>query len=245
MCVWWHLCSYNSQIHHAKWEWRHWFIQTLEKALKQIYEILRKVSPIKMTSEEHKEYNNATKCYACEREFDKSKDEKKSRYHDHITGRYRGAACNDCNMRMQQQSFVPILFHNLEIYDSHLFITKHRQKCGRYWVHSKNRWELYLIQQKDPNGNIHQWEHRQRRKPIPWNQIPRFIKFTLESLDKLVSKLDQNRFKTLEKFAGTSPFLKQKCVFPYEFLDNFDKLSYPKLPPKEAFNSRLRLCHKW
>ena len=32
----------------------------------------------------------------------------------------------------------------------------------------------------------------------------------------------------------------QKQYFPYEFLDSFEKLQYPTLPPKEAFYSRLK-----
>ena len=52
------------------------------------------------------------------------KEEKvtKCKDHCHITGKYRGAACNKCNLRMRVPKFVPVLFHNLEGYDSHLFV---------------------------------------------------------------------------------------------------------------------------
>ncbi len=42
----------------------------------------------------------------------------------HGTGMYRGAACNKCrpNLRMKVPNFIPVLFHNLEGYDSHLFV---------------------------------------------------------------------------------------------------------------------------
>ncbi len=46
----------------------------------------------------------------------------KLRDHCHITGKYRGAACDKCNLRMRVPKFVPVLFHNLEGYDSHLFV---------------------------------------------------------------------------------------------------------------------------
>ena len=33
--------------------------------------------------------------------------------------------------------------------------------------------------------------------------------------------------------------LKCKCVYPYDYVDNLDRLSEPQLPPKETFYSKL------
>ena len=46
----------------------------------------------------------------------------KVRDHCHYTGKYRGAACSSCNSKMKKPKFVPVIFHNLQNYDSHLFI---------------------------------------------------------------------------------------------------------------------------
>ena len=65
-----------------------------------------------------KEYYKQTNCYVC----DKPIDNPKVRDHCHITGKFRGPAHNSCNINYKVPKFIPIIFHNLEGYDSHLFI---------------------------------------------------------------------------------------------------------------------------
>ena len=56
---------------------------------------------------------------------------KKSKYcndHCHITGKYRGSAHRDCNNNLRLNHKIPIIFHNLKNYDSHLII----QELGKF-----------------------------------------------------------------------------------------------------------------
>ena len=44
----------------------------------------------------------------------------KVREHCHITGKFRGAVQNQCNLKLRIPKKLPIIFHNLEVYDRHI-----------------------------------------------------------------------------------------------------------------------------
>ena len=48
--------------------------------------------------------------------------DRKVRDHDHITGKYRGAAHDRCNLRMGSTYKIPVFFHNFRGYDAHLIV---------------------------------------------------------------------------------------------------------------------------
>ena len=73
--------------------------------------------------EERERFEKETKCWMCKGEFKEDDHKnKKVKDHCHFTGRYRGAAHNSCNLKYRIPNFIPVVFHNLSGYDSHLFI---------------------------------------------------------------------------------------------------------------------------
>ncbi|WP_143442465.1 endonuclease domain-containing protein, partial [Klebsiella pneumoniae] len=50
-------------------------------------------------------------CYLCSKGF--SDENVKVRDHDHLTGIYRGAASNSCNINYKLPNFIPVVLHNL------------------------------------------------------------------------------------------------------------------------------------
>ena len=57
-------------------------------------------------------------CWICDRLIDNT--DNKAKDHCHITGKYRGAAHYSCNINFKITKKVPVIFHNLKGYDSHL-----------------------------------------------------------------------------------------------------------------------------
>ena len=89
--------------------------------------------------EQWREFNRATKCHICFKEF--REDDIKVRDHCHYTRSYRGPAHRNCNLRYKIPKYIPIIFHNLSGYDAHLFIKELGNKLdtGKIDVIAENK----------------------------------------------------------------------------------------------------------
>ena len=96
------------------------FVDTLEKIIKKIYNQTKFAKKMIYTKEDQNHFESATICHLCGDELGKDR----VRDHCHLTGKHRGAAHNDCNLKYQIPKFIPVFFHNLSGYDCHLFIKK-------------------------------------------------------------------------------------------------------------------------
>ena len=61
------------------------------------------------------------------------------------------------------------------------------------------------------------------------------------SLGALVNNLQKDAFKNLDRYytPEQAELIRQKGFYPYEYMDTEEKLNDTKLPPREAFYSRL------
>ena len=73
-----------------------------------------------MSEEEEHLFQQSNSCWICKKPIDN--DNKKVRDHCHVTGKFRGAAHSSCNINLQLTKKVPIIFHSLKGYDSHLIL---------------------------------------------------------------------------------------------------------------------------
>ena len=98
------------------------FIDTLIENIKDIYKRFKFPKRMIFGKKDKELYDSATVCHICEGELgtDRVRD------HCHLTGKFRGAAHNNCNLSYKVPKFFPVLFHNLSCYDAHLFVKKLR-----------------------------------------------------------------------------------------------------------------------
>ena len=75
-----------------------------------------------MTEEEEDLFQKSSNCWICKKLIDN--DEDKVRDHCHITGKFRGAAHESCNLNLKLTKNVPVIFHNLKNCDSHLIFNE-------------------------------------------------------------------------------------------------------------------------
>ena len=134
--------------------------------------------------------------------------------------------------------FTPVVFHNLSGYDSHLFIKNLGFSEGKIDCIPKNE-EKYISFSKKIEVRSYKKE-----KEIKVKHTIRFIdsfKFMAVSLDNLVNNLPKDDFNNLKRhYIGDKlGLLTRKGVYPHDYMDSLEKLKETKLPPKEAFYSRL------
>ena len=94
------------------------------KTILEKYEYCKKVMKkhfnknLIMSEKEEEQFQSSNTCWICEKLIDNH--DEKVRDDCHITGKFRGAAHWSCNINLQLTKKVPVIFHNLRGYDSHL-----------------------------------------------------------------------------------------------------------------------------
>ena len=97
------------------------------------------------------------------------------RDHDHMTGRYRMAAHNECNFKLKlnpKTAPIPVIFHNLKGYDGHLLMQAMARVQGEIKCIPTNTEKYFSFSL----GNL---------------RFINSVNFLLSSLDKLVKGSDE------------------------------------------------------
>ena len=214
------------------------FVNWIEEDVKDIANI-QDVKMMKLSPNELKQFDEATKCWICNEEFDDTGDEK-VKDHCHYTGRFRGAAHNSCNLNYKKPKFIPVVFHNLSGYDSHLFIKNLGFTDGTIDCIPNND-EKYISFTK--NTVVGSYTDKKGKNKSIKHKI-RFIdsyKFMNDSLESLINNLPDDGFNNLERYykGEKLSLVKQKGFYPYEYMNSLERFKENKIPPKEAFYSRL------
>ena len=214
------------------------FVKWLEEDVKKIADI--KPKEIIFTKEDEKQYNTTSDCWICGEEIKNTND--KVRDHCHYTGLYRGAAHNKCNLNYSKPKGVPVFFHNLSGYDSHLFIRslaspnpKENIECipnneEKYITFTKNK---IVGKYTNKKGEV-----KDKTFKIVFKDS---LKFMRSSIEALVRNLPKDGFKNISKYYTPEQveLIKQKGFYPYEYMDSEEKFNEPNPPSQKAFFSKL------
>ena len=71
-----------------------------------------------MSEEEEQLFQQSKSCHICKKLI--HNDDEKVTDHCHVTGKFKGAAHWSCIINFQLTKKIPVIFHNLRGYDSHL-----------------------------------------------------------------------------------------------------------------------------
>ena len=211
-------------------------VKYCKKAMKKHFD-----KPLRMTEVDEKEFKKATTCHICDKKY--TEKDIRVRDHCHITGKYRGSAHQDCNLKLRinpEEIKIPVIFHNLRGYDSH-FIMQEIGAIVKKHAYTKNGKEIKMDINAIPN-NMEKYMAFMLGNHLTF--IDSF-QFMSSSLDKLVSNLPAEALKYTNKRFQKEKFnlMTRKGVYPYDYMDSFEKFNKTELPTKEEFYSILNNEH--
>ena len=166
-------------------------------------------------------------CYFCEKPLLQKNFRDAVKDHCHMTGAYRGAAHNECNLKMRikpKTDQIPIVFHNLRGYDAHHLMQamSNLQKEVKCVANNMEKYITFSV------GGL------------------RFIdslNFLQGSLDSLVRATPKESLKITSTISNGSDLLYKKEIYPYEYMDSWARFRETSLPDKEKFYSKLNDEH--
>ena len=164
-----------------------------------------------------------TNCYLCQKPLLQKYYRDAVKDHCHLTGNYRGAAHNNCNLKLRinpKTDQIPVVFHNLRGYDAHHLMQamanlQKEVKCVA------NNMEKYITISVDGLRFIDS------------------LNFLQGSLDSLVKGTPKEALKITSTISNGGDLLYKKGIYPYEYMDSFEKFNETSLPKKEDFYSKL------
>ena len=216
------------------------FMENILEEVKWCKKVMKKHfnKPLKMSNEDEQEFKKSTRCHICDKKY--TEEDVRVRDHCHITGVFRGSAHQDCNLKLKmkpEEIKIPVIFHNLRGYDSHFIMQKLGQIVKKH-TYKNNKGEDKQMNINAIPNNMEKYMAFMLGKHL--NFIDSF-QFMSSSLDKLVGDLPTEALKyTSEQFKTEKlSLMTRKGVYPYDYMDSFDKFNKTELPTKEEFYSIL------
>ena len=217
------------------------FCNYIKGEARRLYHMFPELPMGPLTKKQWNKYKKATKCHICCKPF--TLRNPKVRDNCHYTGLYRGPTHSLCNLRYKIPCYIPVMFRNLSGYDAHLFIRELGGHASDMEVIAKNKEDYISFSIKVPVDSYIDKNGEEKDKLIELRFIDSF-KFMSSSLDSLTKNLVRGG-KKLFGFEDYSELqyglLTRKGVYPYEYINSWDRFEETRLPPIDAFYSNLNL----
>ena len=198
--------------------------------------------PLKMTMENEIDFKKAIKCHICDQQY--TDKDIRVRDHCHITGKFRGSAHQDCNLKLRikpENIKIPVIFHNLRGYDSHFIMQQIGEIAKKHAYKNKRGEECHMNINCIPN-NMEKYLAFMLGNHLVFLDSFQFMN---SSLDNLIKNLPDEAFKYTKQEFKKEQFnlMKQKGIYPYDHMDSFDRFNETKLPVQQDFYSILNNEH--
>ena len=219
------------------------FCKRIEMETQEIYDNHYKdTSQPRMTQSDVDLYERSSVCHICGKTVDTTN---KVKDHNSLTGKFVGVAHHSCKQSSDRKPpFIPIVFHNLSGYDSHLFIKQLGVLEGDINCIADNE-EKYISFTKSIQVDSYVNDKGVEKGVYLNNRFIDSLKFMQCGLDSLVKNLTDNGTNdsllthTKNRFQEKTNLILRKGVYPYDYMDSPGKMCETQLPPKSAFYSIL------
>jgi hypothetical protein len=198
------------------------FLDTLLNIPPALMEKLHANEPMEMRPEDIRDFVSAVECHICENAF--RRDDVRVRDHCHLTGKYKGAAHQSCNLQRTESKRIPLFCHNFSGYDSHLILNALKP-------------DPRIVAMKALPRNTEKF----RVLEINYYTFLDSLSFLEGSLADLVDDLVRSGhdFPLIDqaglcKTPEEKQLLLQKGVYPYEFAKSVQQLRDAKSLPEHA-----------
>ena len=140
-------------------------------------------------------------------------------------------------------NYILVVFHNLAGYDANLFIKELAKHTSKINVIAKNTENYIPFSAKVEVDKYIDKDGNEKIKEMKLRFIDSF-KFMSSSLDSLVNNLAKGgqNFIGFENYTPEQrELLIRKGVYPYEYMNSWDKFEETKLPDMNEFYSKLNM----
>ena len=198
--------------------------------------------PLVMTEVNEQHFKTMDWCHICGEKY--TDKDVRGRDHCHITGKFRCSAHQECNLKLRikpEDIKILVIFHNLRGYDSH-FIMQHIGEIANKHGYRNKKGEKQDLNINAISNNMEKYMAFMLDNHLTFIYS---FQFMSSSLDKLVSNLPKDDLiYTSKAFKGKRlGLMSQKGVYPYDFMDSFEKFNRTELPNKDQFYSILNDQH--